>query len=191
MSAATEVLGTVLSSGTPWGQILGLVGGVGTGILNYFQTKRQNAHELAMRQEDMKLLLAQANVDQAKLAGELAKSREVGASEAFTASIKADGKLPSGWKWVDGFRAATRPGLTWWFVFAFYVLASCVVRGFGMEYLEHPLGVFVFTSTANTMDLCVTWWFGQRQMDKMTVEWGNKMINAKVAGAAKASEPAK
>ena len=44
MSAATDVLGTVLSSGTPWGKILGLVGGVGTGILNYFQTKRQNAH---------------------------------------------------------------------------------------------------------------------------------------------------
>ena len=29
----TDVAGAVVSSGTPWGQILGLVGGVGTGIL--------------------------------------------------------------------------------------------------------------------------------------------------------------
>ena len=182
-SALADLAGTVISSGTPWGQILGLVGGVGTGILNYFQTKRQNAHELAMKQEDMKLLIAQANVDQAALAGELAKLREAGAGEAFTASINADGKLPSGWKWVSGVRALTRPGLTWFFVFAFYLLASCIVRGVGMQYLQLPLGVFIFTSTANLMDLCVTWWFGQRQIDKMTTEWGNRMVNAKVSGS--------
>ena len=183
MSAIGDIAGTVISSGTPWGQVLGLVGGIGTGVLNYFQTKRQNAHDLAMKQEDMKLLIAKGNVDNANLAGELAKNREAGAAEAFTASIKADSKLPSGWKWVDGFRAFTRPGLTWFFILAFYLLASCIVRGVGMEYLEHPLGVFIFTSTANLMDLCVTWWFGQRQIDKMTVSWGNQMVNAKVSGA--------
>lgn len=184
MSTASDLVGSVVSSATPWGQILGLVGGVGTGILNYFQTKRQNAHDLAMKQEDMKILIAQGNVDHAKIAAEIAKRREAGAAEAFTASITADGKLPSGWKWVAGLRAVTRPGLTWFFVLAFYALASCIVRGIGMQYLEHPLGVFVFTSTANLMDLCVTWWFGQRQIDRMTVEWGNKMVNAKVSGSA-------
>ena len=183
MSAIGDIAGTVISSGTPWGQVLGLVGGIGTGVLNYFQTKRQNAHDLAMKQEDMKLLIAKGNVDQAVVAAELAKSRQEGADKAYTASINADSKLPSSWRWVDGFRAFTRPGLTWFFILAFYLLASCIVRGVGMEYLEHPLGVFIFTSTANLMDLCVTWWFGQRQIDKMTVSWGNQMVNAKVSGA--------
>lgn len=183
MSTISDIAGTVVSSGTPWGQVLGLVGGLVTGVLGYFQQKRQNAHDLAMKQEDMKLLIAKGNVDQAVIAAELAKQREEGAAEAFTASINADGKLPSGWRWVSGFRAATRPGLTWWFVIAFYCLASCIVLNVGLQYLQHPLGVFVFTTTSNTMDLCVTWWFGQRQMDRMTTEWGNKMVGAKVAGS--------
>lgn len=191
-NAIADIAGTVISSGTPWGQIIGLAGGIGSGILGYFQTKRQNAHELAMRQEDMKLLLAQANADQAKLAAELAKSRQEGADAAYSASVNADAKLPRSWRWVDGFRAITRPGLTWFFVIAFYALASCIIRGVGIQYLQHPLGVFIFTTTANLMDLCVTWWFGQRQMDKMTVEWGNKMVNARVAGSSPTpSQPTK
>ena len=32
MSTASDIVGTVVSSATPWGQIIGLVGGVGTGI---------------------------------------------------------------------------------------------------------------------------------------------------------------
>lgn len=182
MSTASDLVGSVVSSATPWGQILGLVGGIGTGVLNYFQTKRQNAHDIAMKHEDMKLLIAKGSVDQAVIAAELAKQREAGAAESYTASINSDSKLPRSWRWVDGFRAVTRPGLTWFFVLAFYSLASCVIRGVGVQYLATPLGVFVFTSTANLMDLCVTWWFGQRQMDKMTTEWGNRMVGAKVGG---------
>lgn len=186
MSTASDIVGTVISSGTPWGQIVGLAGGLFTGVLGYFQRKDDRKHELLMRQEDMKLLLAQANADQAKIAAELAKSRQEGGDKAFTASIEADGKLPSGWKWVSGLRAMTRPALTWFFVIMFYLGASCVIKGVGSYYLQQPLGIFIFTSTANLMDLCVTWWFGQRQMDKVTVEWGNKMVNAKVSGAAPA-----
>lgn len=181
MSAITDIAGTVATS-TPWGQVLGLAGGLVTGVLGYFQTKRQNAHDLAMKQEDMKLLIAKGNVDQAVIAAELAKLRQEGADNAYTASINADSKLPKSWKWVDGFRAFTRPGLTWFFVTAFYCLAACVVKGIGTQFITSAIGVFIFTSTANTMDLCVTWWFGQRQMDKMTTEWGNKMVGAKVSG---------
>lgn len=183
MSAISDIAGTVISSGTPWGQVLGLVGGIGTGVLNYFQSKRQNAHDLAMKKEEMALLIAKGNVDQAVIAAELAKQREEGASLAYTASIEADSKLPRSYAWIAAFRAFTRPGLTWFFAIIFYCLAACVIRGVGTEYLQHPLGIFIFTSTANLMDLCVTWWFGQRQIDKMTVEWGNKMVNAKVSGS--------
>ena len=182
MSAASEILSTVASN-TPWGQVLGVVGGLATGVLNFFQRKQDRAHELAIKAEEMKLLIATVNVNQAALAGELARLREQGAGAAFTASIESDAKLPRSYRWIDAFRAITRPGLTWYFTFAFSVLALCVVRGWGLSYLDHPLAIFCFVSTANLMDMCVTWWFGQRQIDRMTTEWGNKMVNAKVSGA--------
>ena len=182
MSTAAELLGTVATS-TPWGQALGLVGGLASGVLGYFQKKQDRVHELAMKAEDMKLLIASANVNQAALAGELAKLREQGAAQAFTASIDADAKLPRSYRWIDAFRAITRPGLTWYFTVSFTCMAMAVLCGWAGSLFDSALAVFIFTTAANMMQMCVTWWFGQRQIERMTTEWGNKMVNAKVAGS--------
>lgn len=190
MSAISEVLNTAVSS-TPWGQVLGLVGSLGTGIIGLFKAKGERAeraleraHELGMFAEKAKLLIAQGNVDAATLAGEVAKIREGGASAAFTSSIEAEAKLPRSYRWIDAFRAFTRPGLTWYFTWLFTAGSMCIIRGLGAEYFAHPLTVFCFVTCANLMEMSVTWWFGQRQMDKMTTSWGNAMVNAKVSGSA-------
>jgi hypothetical protein len=181
MSAA-DVLTTVATS-TPWGQALGLVGGLASGVLSFFQRKQDRAHELALKAEEMKLLIASANVNQAALAGELAKLREDGAAKAFTASIEADAKLPRSYRWIDALRAITRPGLTWYFTVAFTCMSMAVLCGWAGSLFDSALAVFIFTTAANMMQMCVTWWFGQRQIDRMTTEWGNKMVNARVSGS--------
>lgn len=178
MSVVTE-----LASTTPWGQVLGLLGGLGTGVLTFFQKKQDRAHELAVKKAEFDFLVAKGNIDQATLAGELAKLREQGAGNAFTASIDADSKLPKSYKWIDAFRAFTRPGLTWYCAVLFTLLSLAVLRGWGASLFDHPLASYIFATSANLMEMTISWWFGSRQIDKMTTEWGNRMVNAKVSGS--------
>lgn len=178
-----SIAADLLNNATPWGQAFGLIGGLASGVLSFFQKKDDRKHELALKVEEMKFLIAKGNVDAATLAGDLARLREKGASEAFTASINADAKLPRSYVWIDALRAFTRPGITWYFTVTFTCLAMFVLTGWAGSLFESSLAVFIFTTSANMMQMCVTWWFGQRQIDRMTTEWGNKMVNAKVAGS--------
>jgi hypothetical protein len=156
----TDILGNVASGG-----VLGLLG---TGInftLGYFQRKQEHTQRIEM-------LRIEADVNAAKVAGDVAVAREQGAAGAFVASQQAEANIGRSYPWVEAVRALTRPGLTLLLVILATILrysADDATR----SYIDQNI---IVTAVAS-----VTWWFGQRQLDRSTTSWGNKTSGASVS----------
>lgn len=167
MSLLADILGNASSGG-----IVGLVGGITSGVLNYFQTKQERAFKL----EEMKLA---AQLNAAKTAGDIALAREAGAAEALTTSQRADlATTTSGW--VSNLRGFTRPGLTWCFTLALFTII--IVSVFAPNWLQDapPLLEFGVTMITDTTGMMIAWWFGSRQIEKQARTWGNATASASV-----------
>jgi hypothetical protein len=156
----TDILGNVASGG--------LLGLLGTGVnfaLGYFQRKQEHAQRI----ESLRL---EGELNAAKTAGDVAVAREQGAAGAFVASQQAEANIGRSYKWVEAVRALTRPGLT-----VMLVILAAVLRYSADEatrsYIDQNI---VVTAVA-----AVTWWFGQRQLDRSTTSWGNKTAGASVS----------
>ncbi len=161
--------------GSASGGALGILGGIANGILHFFQKKQDNAFQL----EHLKL---SSSLRMGELAGELASKREQGAADAFTASINADGRLRGEHKWVTSLRAFTRPGLTWYFVLmATAIMALYLLGVVALDSITDPILQYGVVTVFNTMVMMISWWFGQRQMDKAAISWGNRDTNAHLA----------
>jgi hypothetical protein len=158
--------------GSASGGALGIIGGVASGLLNFFQKRQDNKFELEK-------LSLRSNLQQGELAGELAKAREQGAADAFTASIKADTALRGEHKWVTSFRAFTRPGLTWYFVLLMTgILAGYIAGVIALDTIDDPILQYGVVTVFNTTVMMISWWFGQRQIEKSGISWGNKSTGA-------------
>lgn len=171
----------------------GLTGGlfsVATGVLNFFQKKQDNAHALALKDKERELLALQSNVDQAKLAGLMALMREQGAADAFTASIEAEGKLSSSGKWPSLLRESVRPVLVYTYQVAFFIMLAAALLAWFRKWAGEaelvPLIQYMVVSVINTATMTVSWYFGQRQIDRVSVAWGNKTSGATVAPGTRA-----
>lgn len=165
---------SLLVSGASGG-LLGLLGSVSSGIMGFFQKKQDYAFEL----ERLKLT---SSLRQGELAGELAKAREQGAADAFTASINAEGRLKGEWKWVTSLRAFTRPGLTWHFTYAELAIVFMHLFGiFDVMAVTDPIIQFGIMTVFTSASMMQAWWFGQRSMDKAAIFWGNKDTGATVS----------
>lgn len=169
----------------------GLTGGlfsVATGVLNFFQKRQDNAHALALRDKDRELLALQANVDQAKLAGLMALSREQGAASAFTASIEAEAKLTPTGRWTSMLRESVRPILVYTYQIAFFIMLGAALLAWFQQWAGEaelvPLIQYMVVSVINTATMTVSWYFGQRQIDRVSVSWGNKTAGAALRPAA-------
>ena len=156
----TDILGNVASGG--------LLGLLGTGVnfaLGYFQRKQEHAQRI----ESLRI---EGELNAAKTAGDVAVAREQGAAGAFVASQQAEANIGRSYKWVEAVRALTRPGLT-----ILLVILAAVLRYSADEatrsYIDQNI---VVTAVA-----AVTWWFGQRQLDRSTTSWGNKTAGASVS----------
>lgn len=169
MSLVADILGNVSSGG-----IVGLVGGVATGVLNYFKTKQEHSFRI----EEMKL---SATIDAAKTAGDIALAREAGAASAFTSSQQADAAIGTTSLWVANMRGFTRPGLTWLFVLALFsiILTSVFLPDWLSE--APPLVDFGVTMVIDTTGMMIAWWFGSRQIEKHMTRWGNSTASASVS----------
>ncbi len=162
------------------GGVLGLLGGLATGVLNFFQTKQANAHQLLMKKEEREMATLIGNIRQAEFAADFAKLREQGAADAFTESQRAGNRGRSHWL-VDALRDSTRPLLTWFFTFLTTWLI--VATGMGwlvMENVTDPLLQYSAVACVNTTMMMHAWWFGQRQIDKVSISWGNRTVGASV-----------
>lgn len=66
----------------------------------------------------------------------------------------------------------TRPGLTW--------LATLATIGFGLLPPSSETGIVLAMTCSNYAGMMISWWFGQRAIEKSTVSWGNRVSGAKV-----------
>jgi hypothetical protein len=165
----------------------GLTGGlfsIGTGILNFFQKREDNKHALLRMDKERELLVVTANVEQAKAAGMLALAREQGASAAFTASIENDGRVRGEHRLVTSLRSSVRPVLVFGYQIAFFIALGFSMLAWFKQWAPtaelEPLIQYMVVSIINTSTMTVSWYFGQRQMDKVGIAWGNKTAGASV-----------
>jgi len=163
-----DLIGNVSTGGA-----LGIVGSLGSGILNYFQTKQEHGFKI----EEMKL---GASLEQVKTAGELAVARESNAGQAFTASQNADASIAGASSWVSNLRGATRPLLTWVFTFASFAIVAATV--FIPDWLVEapPLLTVGIGMVLDMTGMMISWWFGSRQIEKHMTRWGNNDASASV-----------
>lgn len=163
---------------------LGGIGALANGILGFFQKREDNKFALLRMDKERELAQLMANIEETRQAGMLAALREKGAGEAFTASVEADGKLRGEHRWATTLRAITRPGLTWLYQFIFLAFTGLTLtawfKGWAAEADIVPIIQYLVIAAINSATMTLSWWFGQRQMDKLTTSWGNKIAGASV-----------
>jgi hypothetical protein len=137
-----NVLGDVAGGG-----LLGLLGTGVSAVIGHFQAKQAHAHKIEEGRLQMELLKVTADV----------KSVE-GEAIAFGESQKAEASIGPLQGWVGAFRAVTRPALTWFLVLAAIVLAI----------LQTDQRAFLINSIGTLTVMAVTWWFGQRQITRLS-----------------------
>jgi hypothetical protein len=164
----TDILGNVASGG-----LLGLLGTGVNFVLGYFKQKQEHAQRLEWARDNRETLALEGQLVAARTAGDLAVAREKGASDAFTASQRADAAYGSGksYKWVSAVRELTRPGLT-----VLLVVLTAIMR-----YSADPATrAYIDQNIVVTAVAAVTWWFGQRQLDRSSMSWGNQAAGASI-----------
>jgi hypothetical protein len=167
-----------------WSSVTGGLGAVVTGVLAWMNKREDNKENAAKRAHELQLTTLMGQLDQAKFAATLAQVREQGAAEAFTETIKADAASHRGAKWVQSFREATRPALTWLYQVAFIVLLALSLIAWWKQwcgtYEILPLIEYMVIAIINAASFTLSWWFGQRQIDRAAISWGNKTFNGNV-----------
>ncbi len=171
-------LGTVLSG------ITGLIGGYLAKRENRKLVQIENDHEARMANLDMKadeiqlqatLKLADKKIEQAQTEGEIqseiiyqkaeAKVNEIDA-KGFAAAMSVASK-PTGFDWVDKFRALTRPLLTW-LIFVFILIIFSVLQSIVGEAVAKniplltELYIYLVQSVIYLFIMAVSWWFMSR-----------------------------
>lgn len=163
----TDILGNVASGG--------LLGLLGTGVnfaLGYFKNKQEHSQRLEWARDNRETLALEGQLVAARTAGDLAVAREKGAAEAFVGSQEAEARIGRSYKWVEAVRALTRPGLT-----LILVILAAVLR----YSADEATRAYIDQNIVVTAVAAVTWWFGQRQLDRSATTWGNRAAGASVA----------
>ncbi len=158
-----DILGTVLGGGAA-----GLLGTAISAVTTFLNRRQNHRMEMERLKLDRELMLLEADkaATLARMQGEaggLVASYEE-ASRRFSAP--GEGILM---QLVDFVRGLTRPGLTLLLIAAEIWLAWLIWDAFGNLVLEAKgpdlLGKIV-DSVIYLGTMCVTWWFGGRQLDK-------------------------
>lgn len=156
-----DIIGNVASGG-----LLGLLGNACSFGMQYLKDRQTHGFRMAE-------LEAQAKADAARTAGEIAVASEKGAADAFTASIAAEAAIRGESRWVTNGRACVRPVLT------LVLLLLTALQWFTTT--DADLRAYIATNVVVVAVAAVTWWFGQRQLDRATIQWGAGTINGSVS----------
>jgi hypothetical protein len=164
--------------------IAGGLAGLLTGVLNFFQKREDNKFALLKLDKDLELLKVQANVDQAKYAALLEFQRQKGADDAFTASQASEARPSQGGRKIAALRESVRPVLTYWYQVASICILAAAITAWWQQWCAAedvvPLIQYIVISIVNLGTMSGTWYFGQRQIDRVSVSWGNKVAGAGV-----------
>lgn len=145
-------VGSILSGGA-----LGVVGAVGSGVLDYFKTKEANKQELAVLAAQKDLAITTANsatlLESIKLMG---------------ASYEHDKAAYVGAGWQDSVRAMIRPILvvTLTGISIYLAFTSLAEEGLDPTVISDIAKYSAYT-VLNLCSLTISWYFGARQIDKV------------------------
>lgn len=162
-----DILGTIASAGGNLftGGFLGLIGTLAPMIIHFFQSRQDNAHELAMRELDIR-------ASQVAGAQRIEEINVQGDWDAYKAALDAQSR-PSGVKWVDAFSTFIRPYLTFHW---------CVI-----VYTAVKIAQFVVLQTAAPQEsyanlILKVWWndFDQQLIGGMFVFWFTPRVMSKL-----------
>lgn len=170
--------------GSALSAITGLVGGYLAKRENRLLMLETNKHEAKMAELDMRadefqleasLKIAQAGIELAQTEGEIEKELLGARSEANVNEIDAQGfakamvaaQKPTGYPFVDKFRAMTRPLLTW-ILFTFVATIFAVLHMKVGQIIQADtellvkLYVYLVQSVIYLFIMAVSWWFMSR-----------------------------
>lgn len=185
---------TEFAASPVFSSITGGIGALVGGIMNFLREKRAMEHQEKKWVADREMATLMGNIDQAKLAGTLALTREQGNANAFSESIKADAALKGESRSVTNFRAFTRPGLTWLYQAATLLILALSCIAWWQKWCESfevlPIIRHIVEAVINLATMSSTWWFGQRQLEKTVLVWGNKSVGASVQSSTERTTPA-
>lgn len=155
------ILGSLLGGVTSLlsGGLLGTIGTIGTGILEYHKTKQKNAQDLAVMAAQLEVVKATGHNDEV-----------IEALKVMSGSYENDkatyGEKPG---MVDTIRGLTRPALTAYLVIISTILGLWAFKRVTfaetiMEIAKGCIEMCLFLTSVS-----VTWWFGERAKDKFYV----------------------
>jgi hypothetical protein len=152
MNSILGIAGSIFSGGA-----LGVVGAIGSGVLDFFKTKEANKQELAVLAAQKDLAITAAN-----------SATVLETIKLMSASYDNDKATYIGAGWQDSIRAMIRPVLvTVLTVTSIYLTWSAVGKvGMDSAVMSEIAKYGVYTC----LDLCsmaVSWYFGSRQMEKI------------------------
>lgn len=144
------------------GGVLGIVGSLGGEVINYFKKKKEIEQQVAVINAQKELALAKANGD---LLLETTKMQNAATTASYEHDTKAFGKDIS---WLDTYRGSLRPNMCYlmFFTAAGITVYSITKVGLDTAVMSECAKYGVYTC----MDLAtmiITWYFGNRQMDKI------------------------
>ncbi|HEY0302226.1 MAG TPA: hypothetical protein VGC36_12855 [Rhizomicrobium sp.] len=151
------IFGDLLSVGSSalTGGLFGLVGNIATKAFGYFEQKQAFTQKQAEWGHETELLRLQMQAKAAETEQEIHIAESQGSWSGLTASVAAEGAVPSSYPWVDAVRALVRPtltiGLSSFLGTAFFVMTPGDID---RAYVADSL-VFVAVTS-------IVWWFGDR-----------------------------
>lgn len=152
ISTLTDGVSSLLTGGT-----LGILGAIGTGVLDIFKTKEKNKHDLAMITANIELAKASGNnlavIEAIKLAG---------------SSYEHDKAAYVNAGFVDIIRGLVRPILTTYLVVISSILAIWAFRKVGVEpVVVAEISKYSVSTCLELTSICIVWYFGSREIRKM------------------------
>ncbi len=134
------------------GPALGLLGSLGTGVLQFMGKKGDRVHEIA-------LLTLQGEQRSADQENELLIAQADAAAKSVSSSMRHDMALAKREsRWVTNIKALTRPLLTWALVM---IVAAMFFKNVQVADLT-PIREQIVVAVLFLMEVAVTWWFGDR-----------------------------
>lgn len=152
-SILSKGLGSILSGGA-----LGAAGAIASGYLDFKKTQEANKQQLAVLNAQKELSIANGNntvlLETIKL---------MGASYENDKETYTNTKLLS----VDGYRGTLRPNVTYLLVGLSIVIAIWAFKRAGLEVdVVKDIARYSVYACLDLAALCVSWWFGGRQIEK-------------------------
>ena len=113
------------------GGLLGGIARLAPEVLGFLDKKNERKHELAMQEFSLKLTQLQNEGKLAITDRETEGKQFEAAMAALKVGVEAQGK-PSGVRWIDGWAAAVRPGITTW-VFVLYAVVKVATISLALD----------------------------------------------------------